>query len=249
MKSAWRRHAIVCLTFCVLALPVYWLDRALLGGNGSSTWVSLDFRGLIFWSYVTVIAIHLVVSSIAVMARPAWALWRIQVGSIVLSAILLVVGCLTYEKLRDRARANERAALMESRKALLNVIELKSWSYYPDEVSPKEIRTNVVVHEAGRFAGRVSGSQTDASGAPDLIFQSTNGPETQRQVKSGDAFEYVFPLETLRAGRGDDVRITLDLFKAPSGPAAGDIMKVFMRSPPQEDDGKCLYGALPAPSR
>jgi len=37
----------------------------------------------------------------------------------------------------------------------------------------------------------------------------------------------------------------LYLFKAPSGPAAGDITKVFMKSPQRDDDGEYFYGVLP----
>jgi hypothetical protein len=53
----------------------------------------------------------------------------------------------------------------------------------------------------------------------------------------------------LGAGHANDVRITLYLFKAWSGPAAGDIAKVFMNSPQQPDDGEYFYGVLPLPSR
>jgi hypothetical protein len=95
----------------------------------------------------------------------------------------------------------------------------------------------------------VTGEQTDSSGSSTTIFESTNGPESQRQVRSGDAFTYAFPLKFLTAGRADDVRITLYLFKAPSGPATGDIAKVFMKSPQHEDDGEYFYGVLPPPSQ
>jgi hypothetical protein len=138
---------------------------------------------------------------------------------------------------------------MENRKRLMNVIELKKWWYYPNESDPIEIRVSVLVHEPGRFAGNVSGEQTDPSGASTTIFQSTNGPESQRRVRAGDAFTYAFPLQFLNAGRADDVEITLDLFKAPSGPAVGDVSKIFMKSPKQDDDGQFLYGALPPPSQ
>jgi hypothetical protein len=74
-------------------------------------------------------------------------------------------------------------------------------------------------------------------------------PESQRQVGSGEAFTYVFPLKILHAEHADNVRITLYLFKARSGPAPGDIAKVFMNSPQQDDDGEYFYGVLPAPSR
>jgi hypothetical protein len=52
----------------------------------------------------------------------------------------------------------------------------------------------VVIHQAGRFAGNVTGEQTDPSGSSTIIFESTNGPESQRQVRAGEAFTYDFPL-------------------------------------------------------
>jgi hypothetical protein len=108
---------------------------------------------------------------------------------------------------------------------------------------------NVVVHQSGRFAGNVTGEQTDPSDSSRNVFESTNEPESQRQVSSGEAFTYTFPLKILSASHADNVRITLYLFKARSGPAAGDIAKVFMNSPQQDDAGEYFYGVLPAPSR
>jgi hypothetical protein len=174
---------------------------------------------------------------------------RIHFGSIVLSVILLVTGVAAYGKLRRLAISNERRTLMESRRALINVIELKQWWYVPDKTDPTEIRVSVVMHQSGRFAGNVTGEQTDPSGSSATIFESTNGPESQRQVRGEEAFTYPFPLKVLTAGRADSVRIALYLFKAPSGPAPGDIAKVFMNSPQQDDDGEYFYGALPAPSQ
>ena len=167
----------------------------------------------------------------------------------VLSVILLVTGVTAYGKVRRLAISNERRMLMESRRALINVIELKQWWYAPDETDPTEIRVTVVVHRSGRFAGNVTGEQTDLSGSSTTVFESTNGPESQRQVRGGEAFTYAFPLKVLTAVRADNVRITLYLFKAPSGPAAGDIAKVFMNSPQQDDDGEYFYGVLPTPSQ
>jgi hypothetical protein len=95
----------------------------------------------------------------------------------------------------------------------------------------------------------VTGEQTDSSGSTKTVFESTNEPERQRQVGSGETFTYAFPLKILDAGHADDVRITLYLFKAPSGPARGDIAKVFMTSPQRDDDGEYFYGVLPTPSQ
>jgi hypothetical protein len=248
MKSVWRKHLIICLVLGLLAIPICFLDRALLGPSGGN-WITLDFRGLIFWTYLTLLAIHVILSSIAVLLFPKAGALRIHLGSMVLAVILLITGVALYGKLRRVAIANEYRTMMANRRPLVNVIELKQWWFFPDESHSTEIRVSVVIHQAGRFAGNVTGEQTDASGSSTTVFESTNGPESQRQVRSGEGFTYSFPLKFLTAGRADDVRITLYLFKAPSGPAAGDIEKVFMKSPQQDDDGEYFYGVLPPPSQ
>jgi hypothetical protein len=249
MKVMWRKHLIVCLVLGLLAIPIYFLDRALLGPGGGGNWITLDFRGLIFWTYITLLAIHVPLSSVGVLLFPkAGALW-IHLGSMVLAVVLFITSVTVYGKLRRAAISNEYRTMMANRRPLMNVIELRRWWYVPDENHPTEIRVSVVTHQAGRFAGNVTGEQTGSSDSSTIIFESTNGPETQRQVLSGEAFTYPFPLKFLNAGRADDVRITLYLFKAPSGPAPGDVEKVFMKSPQRDDDGEYFYGVLPAPSQ
>jgi hypothetical protein len=248
MNSVWRKHLLICLVLGLLAIPIYFLDRVLLGPTGGN-WITLDFRGFIFWSYITLVAVHVGLSFIAVFLFPNAGPVPIQLGSMVLSVVLLFTGVAVYGKVRRLAMSNEYRALMESRRRLMNVIELKGWSYFPDESHPTEIRVNVIVHQSGRFAGNVTGEQTDSSGSSKTIFESINEPGSQRQVDSGEAFTYAFPLKFLTAGRADDVRVTLYLFKAPSGPAAGDITKVFMKAPEHNDDGENFYGVLPPPSQ
>jgi hypothetical protein len=249
MKSIWRKHLILCLFLGLLAIPIYFLDLALLAGGGGGNWITLDLRGLIFWTYIAWLATDIALSSIAVLSFPKSGLLHIHLGSMVLSVILLATGFVAYGKLLRARAISDQRTFMESRRPLIDVIELKQWWYLPNEISPTEIRVSVVVHESGRFAGNVTGERTDPSGDFTTIFQSTNGPESQRQVSSGDAFLYAFPLEVLTAGRANNVRITLYLFKAPSGPAAGDITKVFINSPQQPDDGNYFYGVLPPLSR
>jgi hypothetical protein len=248
MKSVWRKHLIICLVLGLLAIPIYFLDRTLLGPSGGN-WITLDFRGLIFWTYIILVAIQVALSSVAVLLFPKVETLRIHLGSMVLAVVLLITGVTVYGKLRHLAISNDYRTMMASRRSLVDVIELKRWWYVPDETAPKEIDVRVVVHEAGRFAGNVIGEQRDPSGSSTTIFQSNNGPESQRQVRSGEAFIYPFPLKFLNTGHADDVRITLYLFKAPGGPAAGDISKVFMKSPQRDDNGEYFYGVLPPPSQ
>jgi hypothetical protein len=249
IKGVWRKHLIICLVLGLLAIPIYFLDWVLLGSGGGGGWISLDFRGLIIWTYITLLGIHVILSSIAVLLFPKAGALRIHLGSMVLAVVLLITGATVYGKLRRLAISNDYRTLMASRRPLMNVIELKKWWYFPDENHPTEIGVSVIVHQSGRFAGNVMGEQRDSSGDSTIVFESRNGPESQRQVRSGEAFTYEFPVKFLTAGRPDDVRFTLYLFKALSGPAAGDIAKVFMNSPQRDDDGRYFYGVLPAPSQ
>jgi len=250
MESVWRKHLVICLVLGLLAIPVYFLDRALLGGRGNGgNWITLDFRGLIFWTYVLLVGIGITISSIALLVFPKSGVLRIYFASIVLSTFLLVASAVVYGKLQRLAAATQYRAFMDSRKPLINAIELKRWWYVPDVADPTEVRVNVVVHQSGRFAGNVTGEQTDSSGGFTRVFESTNGPESQRQVTSEEGFTYTFSLKILTAERADNVEITLYLFKAPSGPAAGDITKIFMKSPQRDDDGQYFYGVLPPPSQ
>src|SRR5436309_941792 len=104
MKSTWRRHLIICLFLGLLAIPVYYLNLASTGGGGGN-WITLDFRGLIFWTYITWLAIDVPLSSIAVVSFARSGALRIHFWSMVLSVILLVTGFVAYGRLL-RAAAN-----------------------------------------------------------------------------------------------------------------------------------------------
>jgi hypothetical protein len=109
MQFIWRKHLIICLFLGLLAIPIYFLDRASMGGSGGN-WITLDFRGLIFWTYITLLVVHVTVSSIGVALFPKSGALRVHFWSMVLSVILLVTGFVIYGKLlRAQAISDEPA--------------------------------------------------------------------------------------------------------------------------------------------
>ena len=249
MRSVWRRYLIFYFCLGLLAVPIYFVDRALLDPANSSNWIVLDFRGLLFWSYAIWLGIYVVVGSLALWLLPGARKVGAQLGLMVLAFALLLTGFFTYSRaLAWKARAQDRVA-MEQRKARMNVIELNSWRFVPNEVSPVAVQVDVTVREPGRFAGNLRGERSDATGGASAVLESTNEPQSQRQVSEGERFTYDFPLQIVGPGPADTISITMYLFKAGSGPASGDIAKVFSTSPHPDDDGEYFYAPLPPPKR
>jgi hypothetical protein len=109
MTSTWRKHLIICLFLGLLAVPIYFLDLAFTQGGGGG-WIILDFTGLIFWTYIALLAIHISLSSIAVLSFPESGVLRIHFWSMLLSAFLLVAGFLIYGKLLRAQAFSSRPA-------------------------------------------------------------------------------------------------------------------------------------------
>src|ERR1043166_5038342 len=98
MQSIWRKHLIICLFLGLLAVPIYFLDLAATE-EGGGNWITLDFRGPIFWTYIALLAIHVSLSSIVVLSFPNSGALCIHLCSMVLSVILLIAGFVFYGKL------------------------------------------------------------------------------------------------------------------------------------------------------
>src|SRR5437773_11098929 len=107
MNCRWRKHVIICLFLGLLAIPIYFLDLALLAGGGGGNWITLDLRGLIFLTYIAWLATDVALSSIAVLSFPKSGLLRIHLGSMVLSVILLATGVVVYGKVRRAIVSNQ----------------------------------------------------------------------------------------------------------------------------------------------
>lgn len=104
MRYTWRKHLIICLFLGLLAIPIYFMDLASTRDGGGGNWITLDFRGLIFWTYVVLLAIDVALSSIGVLSFPKAGVLHLHFWSMVLSVILLVTGFVVYAKLM-RAQA------------------------------------------------------------------------------------------------------------------------------------------------
>jgi len=98
MTFIWRKHLMVCLFLGLLAIPIYFVDQTSMGGGGGN-WITLDFRGLIFWTYIVFLVIDVVLSSVAVLTFPKSGVLRIHFCSIVLSVTVLIAGFVLYGRL------------------------------------------------------------------------------------------------------------------------------------------------------
>ena len=51
MKAIWRKHLIICLVLGLLAIPIYFLDRAVLAPGGGN-WITVFANSGHAWAYV-----------------------------------------------------------------------------------------------------------------------------------------------------------------------------------------------------
>ena len=126
MQSIWRKHLSICLFLVVLAIPIYFMDLTSTRDGGDGNWITLDFRGLIFWTYVALLAIDVILSSIAVLSFPKSGVLPIHFYSIVLSVVLLVTGVVVYGKLL-RAKAISIRPATFNREITERVVLITRW--------------------------------------------------------------------------------------------------------------------------
>src|SRR4030095_12094039 len=113
MTSIWRKHLIICLFLGLLAIPIYFMDMRTPANGGGGNWITLDFRGLVFWTYIALLVIDFVLSSIAVLSFPKAGVLCIHFCSMILSVILLVTGFIAYGKLLRAQIISDRPASLD----------------------------------------------------------------------------------------------------------------------------------------
>lgn len=224
-----RTHLLICSCMLLLTLPIWWLDEHTLKSGGRD-WISLDFRGLFVRSYLAFVLLHIGLSTCALRFFGGSHLVMIHVGSAVCAITLIGAGLFMYDRIQRTSDQRASEARLEQRKTHAHEIELKSWSYVPDEERATAIHLELVI----AAPGRLSGNMTGADG------------EEQRTVRANEHLTFVFKLTGQHVPALSEIAFTFYLFKGPIGsPTPGDVAKVFMRAPATEDDGSYFYAPLP----
>lgn len=224
-----RTHLLICSCMLLLTLPIWWLDAHTLKSGGRD-WIALDFRGLLVKSYLAFVLLHIGLSTIALRFFGGSHLAMIHVGSAVCAISLIGAGLFVYDRMQRTSDQRGSEARLEQRKTHAHEIELKSWSYVPDEAHATEIHVELVVTAPGRFSGNMDGADG----------------EEQRMVQANEQLTFVFKLTGPHAPAWSEIAFTFYLFKGPIGSATpADVAKVFMREPATADDGSYFYGTLP----
>ena len=97
MKPIWFRQLVVYAGLGLLAVPIYFVDHWLFAPRGSG-WIALDFREILFWSYLIWLALCTVVSSIVLSAFLGARKVGVQLTLMGLSIVLLLTGSFVYGK-------------------------------------------------------------------------------------------------------------------------------------------------------
>ena len=240
----WKRHIVICTALALLAIPVYIADGYLLKDGGGG-WISLDLSGLIIVPYIVFVALHIVVSSLALFQFPTRRLLALHILSGMVTIGMLVVGLFAYTRYERAQDAADYEKRMETIQELRKVIELREWWYEPNAERPAAIHVRVKTSESGRFSGNIDGRSGGNAG--EMIFSTEDSP--QRQVSKGEEFSVAFPLRFLKEGKVDSVSIVLYMFKDESGTIPENVTVIFEDNPASEYDGHFIYKQLPLPTQ
>ncbi len=243
-------HLRFCLFLLLLAIPVYFIDKAILSGSGGG-WISLNFEGFLVGAYCIFIVLHIIISSIALSFFKNFNLFLLHLGSAVFSVLLIMSLFYLNWSISDNSANKQFLMETERRNSRRNIVDLKEWWYEPDLKNPQKIYVRVKVKEAGRFAGNVNGLGKDSSGIEMVVLSSLDGHINQRLVKAEEEFIHIFPMDTLKKGYIlNDIEIALYLFKDSVGYAQElDISKIYASKIETDDDGSFFYAVLPKPSK
>lgn len=238
-----RTHLLICFVLVLIFIPVYLLDHYWLKSSGSN-WISLDLSGLLIRLYLLLIAVHIIISTLAIFYFHHLSLLKTHIFSAIISFALIGIGFFLYNKVDDTNSHKKRDAITQQRKLYFNDIRLKQWWFMPDANNPKEIHVDLEIGSPGRLTANAMGNENGESVTN--IFSSEG--EVQREVKASETIEYVFSLTINHPGKAKDIQFTFYLFKHTFGESGiDDVAKIFKDTNDTNDDGTYFYQKLTPP--
>ena len=211
----WRTHGWVLGLMILAIVPLFFLDRVLLGPKVGQ--LPLDLRGLIVKPYMLWLLIQAVVSTAMLYGWRGASLPIVHGSAALLSLALLAAGWKAVNHIdnsRDRAKREAREA---TEAALQATLRLERWWFEPDAAAPKAIHMFVATEHSGRFASSVTGVTEGEFGLQ--LFSGELRP--QRWVEAGEMIEVVMPLTHHSGGALQLLRFRMYLFPDGRGHVRG----------------------------
>ena len=118
-----RSQINICSFLVLLVIPVYTAEHNSLKSNGGN-WISLDLRGLFIGSYLVLVAVHIAISTLAVIYSRHFTLLKIHLYAVIISLASRGVGLLIFGQISKNNGAKKYDAKMEQRKSFYNNIRI-----------------------------------------------------------------------------------------------------------------------------
>lgn len=134
----WKHHFIISGVLILLAVPIYLMDKHFLKPSQGG-FIALDFRGFVTLGYLILLVLHLSLSTTWLYFVKDVSLPRTHFISFPVSIVLLVVVSYGAIIFFESAERRQRVAILENRKNLYDVINLKKWWYAPNADHPEEV--------------------------------------------------------------------------------------------------------------
>lgn len=240
----WKKHLTISGILIALALPIYFIDQEILQAAHGG-FISLDLRGVLIWSYLLILAIHLLLSSAILFFRKNPSVSAVYVLTIPASVIFLAIGFYGYAAYDEVTEHYEQEARLKARKGQYDAIQLKKWWYEPDAENPQSVHIVMTFKKGGRFSARMDAREKGYYGKQ--IF--AGDMEQQRHVIAGETFTATLKLSHYNVGTADEIKIFFYLFEKDKGSGVGDLSKIYLDGPKKKDNGRDFFEQLPAPSR
>ena len=239
----WKHHFIISGVLILLAVPIYLMDKHFLKPSQGG-FIALDFRGFVTLGYLILLVLHLSLSTTWLYFGKDVSLPRTHLISFPVSIVLLVVVSYGAIIFFESAERRQRVAILENRKNLYEVINLKKWWYAPNADHPEEVYVKLTFGKKGRFAATIEGWEEGEYG--EQIF--VGSLDHQIQIEKGETVTAILKVKHYNPGDVKEVRIFFYLFDKDVGSSVMDLSKFYFDNPKLRGNGKDFYEQLPPQS-